>query len=197
MEGLKDFFLSLGGFWGYIFLFVSSLGENLFPPMPGDTFVILGAFLAGRGQMAILPAYLATTAGSLLGFMLLFILGRRLGRTFFEGRHGRFFSVEHLRQVEVWFARYGYRVIAINRFLSGVRAVVSLAAGIAAMDGKKVFTLALVSCLVWNAALMALGIWVGEHWQLVLRSYQRIIGGVILLIIIGILVKRKLQKRRD
>ncbi|MBN2416504.1 DedA family protein [bacterium] len=196
MSGLKDFFLSLSGFWGCLFLFLSSLAENLFPPMPGDTFVVLGAFLVGRGQLAAVPAYAATTAGSLLGFMLLFFLGRKLGRTFFEGKHGRFFSEESLQRVEHWFDRYGYWVIGINRFLSGVRAVVSLAAGMAHMDWKPVFGLALVSCLIWNAALMALGIWMGENWELVLAYYQRIIMAALLLITGAWIIRTRIIRKK-
>jgi len=194
MNGLKEFFFSLDGIWGYLFLFFSSLAENLFPPMPGDTFVVLGSFLVGRGQLDILPAYAATTAGSLAGFMILFFLGRWLGRGFFEGGHGRFFSQEHLQRVEAWFSRYGYWVIGINRFLSGVRAVVSLAAGISAMDWKRVFALALVSCLVWNAALMALGIWMSGYWELILSYYQRIIMGIIVLAALIFFIKKRFFK---
>lgn len=196
MSGLQEFFLSLNGFWGCLFLFFSSLAENLFPPMPGDTFVVLGAFLVGRGQLAVIPAYIATTAGSILGFMVLYLLGRRLGRTFFEGKHGRFFSEESLQRVERWFERYGYWVIGINRFLSGVRAVVSLAAGMVRMDWKPVFGLALVSCLIWNAALMALGIWLGEHWELILTYYQRIITAVLLLIAVVFIVRNRVFRKK-
>ena len=72
MEGLEVFFRSLQGFWGYLFLFVSAFVENIFPPMPGDTFVVIGAFLVGRDQLLFIPAYLAATGGSLLGFMFLY-----------------------------------------------------------------------------------------------------------------------------
>jgi len=192
MEGFKDFFLHLGGTWGYVFLFLSSMAENLFPPMPGDTFVVLGSFLVGRGQLALIPAYLATMAGSMAGFMILFFVGRKLGRSFFANKHGRFFSEHHLQQVEDWFARYGYWVIGFNRFLSGIRAVVSLAAGMASMDVRRVMVMAFISCLIWNAGLMALGIWVGDNWQIVLAYYQRIILAIIVLFGVGLYLRKRL-----
>ncbi len=194
MEGLREFFLSLGGFWGYMFLFASSLAENLFPPLPGDTFVVLGAFLVGRGQMSLLPAYLATTAGSLSGFILLFFAGRSLGWRFFQNGKNRLFPQAQIEKVEKWLQRYGYRVIAANRFLSGARAVVSLVAGMAGLRAGRVCLLALASCLVWNAGLMALGIWMGKDWERILRSYQTVVFCLVLIIIIGVIIRKYMVK---
>lgn len=196
MEALKDFFFSLNSGWGYAFLFLASLGENLFPPMPGDTFVVLGAFLVGRGQLAWWPAYGVTTAGSISGFMLIFWAGQRWGRKVVELRGGKLFSPDHLCQVDAWFARWGYGLIAVNRFLSGFRAVVSLAAGMARMNRQRVFGLALLSCLVWNAALMAMGLWVGEHWEVVMGCYQKIAAGAVTLVILYFSIKVYRKHRR-
>ncbi|MCK5147734.1 DedA family protein [bacterium] len=197
MEALKDFFFSLNSGWGYGFLFVASLGENLCPPMPGDTVVVLGAFLVGRGQLAWWPAYAVVTAGSITGFMLVFMAGERWGRRLVELHGGRLFSPDHLDQVHAWFDRWGYGLIAANRFFSGFRAVVSLAAGIAQMDRKKVFLLALLSCLLWNALLMILGLWLGEYWEIILGHYQKIAAGVVSVVLLVFIIKYFRNKRGE
>jgi len=196
VDRLQDFFRSLEGWEGYVFLFLSSLGENLFPPMPGDTFVVLGAFLVGRGQLAFLPAYIMATAGSISGFMILYFVGLRWGREIFRKKSGRFFSEEQLERVELWFARYGYLVIGINRFMSGFRAIVSIGAGIARMDSKKVFGLCLLSCLIWNGLLMGLGVWVGENWADIVNHYQLVVFILIFIFVIFICVRSVLKKRK-
>ena len=197
MEGLTEFFRSIHGTWGYVFLFLSSLGENLFPPLPGDTFLILGAVLVGRGQFDFLPAYLATTAGSLTGFMALFFIGRRWGRALFRSKANAVFSEKHLHRVESWFGKYGYWIIAANRFLSGFRSVVSLGAGIAGMKPWPVFGLAVVSVALWNAILMGAGIWVGENWVRVVGQYQK---GIFILLAAALLVwgiKMLLKRKKN
>jgi membrane protein DedA with SNARE-associated domain len=166
--------------WGYVILFVSSFAENVFPPAPGDTVTVLGAFLAGRGQLSFLPAYLSTLAGSVLGFMACYAAGRRWGRDWFTGRRARFFSPERLDRVERWFGRYGDWVLVFNRFLSGFRAVVSFAAGIAAIDGRKVFLYSLAGCTLWNGILMGVGLWAGDNWRLIVENYHRIAFGILL-----------------
>jgi membrane protein DedA with SNARE-associated domain len=195
MDNLQEFFQSLTGWWGYVFLFFSSMGENLFPPMPGDTFVVLGAFLVGRGQMAFLPAYLCTTAGSITGFMILYTVGVLWGRKLFQGKLGRYFSEERLHNVEAWFSRYGYTVLVVNRFLSGFRSIVSLGAGIARMNWKIVFGMAFLSCVLWNGLLMLVGMWIGENWVKIVRHYQVVVF-IVLALLIGVFGLRKVIKKR-
>ena len=195
MQPLEAFFDSLQGVWGYVFLLISAFIENIFPPLPGDTFVVLGAFLVGRGQLHFVPAYLAATAGSVAGFMLLFWIGRRWGRMLFLKRSGKVFSETHLNQIEKVMGRYGYWVIAFNRFLSGFRSVVSLGAGIADMDPAKIFGLSLLSCFLWNGLIMGMGIWIGENWAMILRHYQTAVFIVILVALCFFGGKRLLKAR--
>ncbi len=195
MDGIQNFFLSLEGVGGYLFLFLSSMCENLFPPMPGDTFVVLGAFLVGRGQMMFLPAYIATTMGSLTGFMLMYSVGLFYGRRFFDRRGGRFFSKERLERLETWFDRYGFGIIAVNRFLSGFRSIVAIGAGVAKMRWGIVFVLGLVSCLLWNGLLMGAGIWIGENWKTIVKNYQIFTFSVICLILIVVCIKKRIRRK--
>jgi membrane protein DedA with SNARE-associated domain len=195
MQGLEAFFDSLQGVWGYVFLLVSAFFENIFPPLPGDTFVVLGAFLVGRGQLHFIPAYLAATAGSVTGFMLLFWIGKRWGRKLFLKRSGKLFSETHLNRIGKMMDRYGYWIIGFNRFLSGFRSVASLGAGIADMDPVKVFVLSLLSCFLWNGLIMGMGIWVGENWAMILRHYQTAVF-IVIFLIISFFGGRKLLKAR-
>ena len=197
MDGLRVFFQSLDSWWGYLFLCVSAMAENLFPPLPGDSFVILGAFLVGRGQLRFLPAYIASTIGSITGFMLLFFAGKYWGRRLFQRGKGRFFSFNHLEKVEGWFERFGFLVIVFNRFLSGFRSIVSLAAGMAKMDTRKVFLLALLSCLIWNGVLMGAGVMVGENWVVIVKYYNRVVLVLIIILLSLIWIKTHLQKGRE
>ncbi len=196
IERLEALFQSLSGPLGYGFLFLSSYAENLFPPAPGDTFTVIGAFLVGRGRMSFLPAYLSTLLGSVCGFMTCYAIGRRWGREWFSGKRGRFFSSEHLKRVERWFGRYGLWVLVFNRFLSGFRAVVSFAAGMAVMDVRKVLLLALVSCAAWNALLMGLGLWAGEHWAVIVRNYERVVLGAIAAAVLFWWLRSVMRKRK-
>ena len=140
----------------YLLLFASSLLESLVPPWPSDVVTLYGAYIVGRGKASLALAFIAVVCGSLLGVMALFYLGRAKGRALFkQGR--KVFSQERLQGVERLFARHGLWILAVNRFLAGVRALIFLVAGVAAFPAGKVWGLAAVSVVLWNALLFWLG----------------------------------------
>ena len=163
--------------WVYALLLLSAFLENIVPPVPGDTVVVFSAYLVGRGRLGIIPVYLATCGGGILGFMAMYYLGYWQGRAFFARRLSRIFSSENLDKAEKWLARYGGWLLLGNRFLSGVRSVIALSAGIGGMSWKKVAAYGAVSMAVWNGLLLYAGLLVGQHWEKVIyiiEQYNRI-----------------------
>lgn len=51
MEGLLDFSKGVDPLWMYMILFLGAYVENIIPPIPGDTIVVFGAYLAGVGTL--------------------------------------------------------------------------------------------------------------------------------------------------
>jgi len=172
----------------YVILFFSTLVENLFPPFPGDTITLISAYLVGVGVLDIWWTYGITTAGSLAGFLILYIVGVRIGRRYFYQKNFRYFNRASIQRVEALFDRRGVIIIAINRFLSGIRAVISLVAGIAEYNWHVVAGLGFVSCILWNGALIYAGSRVGENWEIVSAWIQKyntavfVIAGIALLV---------------
>jgi membrane protein DedA with SNARE-associated domain len=167
MEKFLESLVNLSPLVLYLLLFLSAYVENVCPPIPGDTVTVFGAYLVGIGRLDFLLVLLTTTVGSLLGFMTLYVIGYRYGREFFERKNYRFFPQEKIRQVESWFGRYGGLVIVGNRFLSGVRSVISIFSGIARLPWGRVCFFALISCTVWNTLLISAGYFLGINWKTV------------------------------
>jgi membrane protein DedA with SNARE-associated domain len=184
--------------WAYGLLMISAVLENLIPPVPGDTVVVFSAYLVGRGVLEIGPVYLATCLGGTLGFMAMYYLGFSQGRAFFAGRRGRFFSSESAARAEEWLARYGVLLVLANRFLSGIRSVIAISAGIGGMSWKKVAVCGGVSMAVWNGLLLYAGLLVGQNWERVggfLAQYNRML--VFILGIAGLIVLIRWRRRRN
>lgn len=181
LHGLPDYLI-------YILLGLSAFVENLFPPIPGDTITAFGAFLVGTGRLNFLGVYLSTTLGSLLGFVSLFQVGGYLGRRFFIEKDYRFFKKEDIIKAEDWFRRFGYLIIALNRFLPGVRSVISIAGGLSGLKSFKVITLALLSCALWNLAWISAGYLLGDNWEMVKSKFSLILARYNLVILILFMV---------
>lgn len=76
--------------------------ENLFPPIPSEVILPLASFTASRGGFTLLEAIFWTTAGSLLGAYVLYVLGGWLGRDRTRSLIGRipFVAVDDVDKVE-------------------------------------------------------------------------------------------------
>ena len=190
---------TLPNYYIYVLLFINAFVEYIFPPVPGDTIMVFGAYLVGIKKLNFAAVYAVSTAGSLSGFLTLFSLGKYLGRDYFLRRDFRFFSREMIFRVELWFHRYGIGLVAANRFFSGIRSAISLFAGIARMPLLITILAALLSSMVWNALLISGGYFLGKNWQLVLTILKRYNQGIaiaILLSLLGYYLWKKKQKRK-
>jgi membrane protein DedA with SNARE-associated domain len=174
--------------WAYLVLFISAFVENVFPPIPGDTVTILGAYLVGTGSLNFWGVYLATTSGSILGFMCIYGFAFWVEWKIIEKYQPKWLSRTKIDKVETWFHDYGYWIILFNRFLSGARSVISIVAGLSKMRVFPVFTLALISCAIWNGGLIYLGSVVGKNWEEIVSFLQLYNRTVIIAIIIVLII---------
>jgi membrane protein DedA with SNARE-associated domain len=110
--------------------------EYVFPPSPGDSAMLLACFLAGAGSLPRVGTYAACLLGSVAGAMTAYALGARLGRSYFFLRSE--WAAGELARFERGLARFGPRLLAVNRFLPGVRGVFLYGAGIGRLPWKPV-----------------------------------------------------------
>lgn len=186
--------------WVYTFVFLIAFIENIFPPSPSDLLIVFGGALVATGRGHIAAALLAGTAGSGLGFMAMYSIGRWLGTKFVYSGRFKFISLERVRVIDAWFEKYGYWLIVGNRFLAGTRAIVSLAAGLAKLDFTRTTILSFISAFVWNCILVAAGYSLGKNWEQVgsyLATYSEVVTGLFLLVAAAVLVWRSWRKRRQ
>ena len=192
---------SLPDFLVYLLLGLSAFVENIFPPIPGDTITAFGAFLVGTGRLGFFWVYISTTLGSLFGFMFLFWAGSYLGRRFFIEKDYRFIKAKQIIKAEDWYRKYGYLLIGINRFLPGIRSVISVAGGISRLKVIRVTILALLSCAVWNLIWISFGYILGANWETIeakmsaiMMRYNIIVMVIIALIILFLVIRKKVSK---
>ena len=186
--------------WAYVTLLIIAYGENVAPPIPGDMVVVFGGYLAGLGQLHLGIVVLLSTVGGVLGFMTMFVIGTRLGQSLLDPDRFRWLPREGIEKARRWIQRYGYGVVAANRFLSGARSVISLTAGMAEMNTWRTLWWCTVSAFVWTGLISYAGYAVGENWTLVvayLRAYGRVILTLLLLFAAGLLARWYWRRRRE
>ncbi len=169
------------------FCFANAYVENIFPPSPSDVFLVFIGTLVGVGVIDFPTALVSSTAGSILGFDTMFLIGRRVDRSVVESGRCRFIPVNAVHKVEQWFRRWGYAVIVVNRFLSGTRAVIAFLAGMSAMRLSPSLLYCGISALFWNGLILFAGQQLGKNWRL-LDQYLRTYSTIVTLLLIGLVL---------
>ena len=204
MSGVLEWLSALPAPALYLALVITAALENFFPPLPADTIVAFGTFLAARGEATAVGAFLATWSGNVAGAMAVYALGRRYGaeavqqKIFAYGKAGE--RAEN--RLEKLYVRYGMLALFLSRFLPGVRALVPPFAGAMRMPVAPVLAAIAVASGIWYGMVTLAAYHVGSDWELlrtrlmeVSRTAALVAGTVLTLIVVGWFVYRALRKR--
>ena len=174
--------------------------ETVFPPIPSEVVLPLAGFLSFQGSINLIAAFLAATAGSVVGAQLLYEVARRIG----VDRSIRLLAVMPLvdrddaQQAQQWFVRHGRGAVFFGRLVPGVRSLISLPAGASGMHRGQFATYTLLGSAVWNALLIGAGFALGLQWERVegYTTYVQYAVYAAVLIAIALLVVRRVRKHR-
>ena len=148
----------------YLLLALGAASENLVPAIPADTFVALGGFLAGAGDLDARWVVLGTWLFNVAGAVFVYRMSHLHGPSFFERGLGRYLLRPHqFRRMSRFYDRWGTPAIFFSRFLPGVRAVVPLFAGATHQPWSKVVIPIAVASAIWYGGLVRIGLWAGQN----------------------------------
>jgi membrane protein DedA with SNARE-associated domain len=151
---------------GYAGLVVLMAVEHIFPPIPSELVLPLAGFEAGRGNLSLVGALVASTAGSLIGATFLYLLARKGGRPLvLRLRRVLRVSEADLDRAEQRFRRHSAWMVVLGRMVPGVRSLVSLPPGLLKMPFGRYLALTFAGSLVWNTALIVAGQQLGSRWE--------------------------------
>jgi membrane protein DedA with SNARE-associated domain len=128
--------------------------ENVFPPVPADSVIAVGAFLTVDGRGTALGVFLVVWTANVLSAALVYLAARTVGRAFFRGQVGRrLLRREALSRIEQLYDRHGTWAIFASRFIPGVRAVVPAFAGVASLDAVRALVPLTLASAIWYGTL--------------------------------------------
>lgn len=176
--------------------------ENLFPPIPSEVILPLAGLTAATGGFSLLEAILWTTAGSVVGALLLYSLGRLLGHERLARIAAKMPLVRasDIDKTTAWFAKHGSKTVFFGRFLPIFRSLISIPAGIERMPVALFLGLTALGSAIWNTVFIMIGYTLGQNWHIIepyMDSLQWAVIGAVLVVIAWWVSRRMLLNHRE
>jgi membrane protein DedA with SNARE-associated domain len=151
---------------GVLYLLMAAFAavENVFPPVPADTVVALGSWLAARGQGSALWAFLATWVGNVAGAGAMYAVGRRHGTAWMHRRFPALGDAKNERRLQELYGKYGAASLVLSRFIPGVRALVPPFAGALRLAPLTTMLAIGTASAVWYGLVSYLAFRAGADW---------------------------------
>ena len=159
---------------GYLGIVLLMFAENVFPPIPSELIMPLAGFTAAKGDLNVFGVVAAGSIGTLIGALLWYYIGLRLGLEWIKkmaNRHGRWMTLdeEGVDQANEWFRRHGKMALVIGHLVPAVRTLISVPAGVSRMPLLTFLVASAIGTVAWTAILTAAG-------YLLESQYERVEG---------------------
>ncbi|TQS74452.1 DedA family protein [Ornithinibacillus gellani] len=187
------------GYMGIMFLIAI---ENIFPPIPSEVILTFGGFMTTFTDAKIWYVVIAATLGSVVGAIILYIVGlqldiRRLEIIVDKWGHILRLTKSDLHQANAWFDKFGPWTIFFCRFIPLIRSIISIPAGMSHMNVIVFLLFTTLGTFLWNIVLVSLGAKLAGSWETIVM-YMDIYANIIyvLLLIFGLILIVWLIRRK-
>jgi LPXTG-motif cell wall-anchored protein len=201
MDDVLAWLSDLPAFALYGALAVIAAAENVFPPLPADTVVAFGAFLAARGQATLAGAFLSTWLGNVMGALGVYALGRRYGTAFAQKMVDRFGGEQGEKRLEAMYERHGLVALFLSRFIPALRALVPPFAGALRVPVLPAALAITVASAIWYGIVTWLAYRVGSDWDALQQRLRdagvtaAVVAGALALVAIAWFIIRRRRRR--
>ena len=157
----------------YLLMAAFAAVENVFPPVPADTVVALGSWLAARGQGSAFWAFFATWVGNIAGAGAMYAVGRRHGTAWMHKRFPALGDAKNERRLRELHGRYGAISLVLSRFIPGVRALVPPFAGALRISPVTTMLSLSLASAVWYGLVSYVAFRAGADWGTLMSRITR------------------------
>ena len=81
---MQEIIIEIMNQYGYIGICLLILVENVFPPIPSEVILTFGGFMTTQSEMSVLGVIIVATLGSVLGAIILYLVGRLINKDVIE-----------------------------------------------------------------------------------------------------------------
>lgn len=164
LEQITEVLIHLVEQTGYVGVFVATLLESFFAPIPSEIVlptVGLAAKQSGSFATVVIAAIVASF-GNYVGTLPFYYISRIGANTLLPrliNKYGAFIliSMDDVRKAEQLFAKRGRLMVFVSRLIPGIRSLIAFPAGISRMNFGEYTIFTFLGSFIWNMALITVG----------------------------------------
>jgi membrane protein DedA with SNARE-associated domain len=145
--------------WGYVAVFLIVVLGNLGLPVPEETVLTIGGYLAWQGRLELATVVIVAIVGAVAGDNMAYWLGRRYGQRLLN----RVAAVapERIERARQFIVRHGMLGVFGARFVAGLRFMAGPIAGSSGLAPARFFIANLLGAVVYVPVMVGLGYGIG------------------------------------
>mgnify|MGYP005986412225 FL=1 len=204
MHEIIDYIVTIVWDLGYTGIFIMMTLESSFFPFPSEVAMLPAGYLSATWEMNFALAMFFWTLWALVWASINYFLGYKLWGPIIKSlihKYWKYFLIkdEHYQKTEVYFLKHGVITTFLARFITVIRQLISLPAGVFKMNIWKFLFYTGLWAWLWNLILMIIWYLVWNNQELLAQyTKQLLIGWIIFVIFIalGYILKNKVIKSK-
>ncbi len=145
--------------WGYVAIALVVILGNLGLPVPEETVLTIGGYLAWRGELGLRAVVIVALVSAVAGDNIGYWLGRRYGQPIVH--HLLTSAPGRVDRVRRFVLRHGVLAVFVARFVAGLRFMAGPIAGSTGLEPARFFLANLLGAVVYVPAMVSAGYAVG------------------------------------
>jgi len=163
--------------------------EVIFPPLPGDTLLILSGSISLAAKSNPLWIILAAFIGTFGGSVLLYNLGGKMERKLLNSpRFSWMLDSKTFLKIDHGFKAYGFWIILGSRLLPVARSGIILAAGMVNMEKRRSLAAVAISILIASTLLVFGGRFLGRRLQQIIGFWHERFKWILLVAVFAVIL---------
>ena len=184
----------------YVVLFLIIFCETglvVTPFLPGDSLLFAAGALAARPDFPLEIGWIVPLLclAGVLGNMLNYAIGYRMGPKVFSKEDSRLFNKKHLRKAQAFYERYGGKTIVLARFVPIIRTFAPFVAGIGRMSYRRYMAYNVLGTLPWVGGFAFAGYYFGNI-PAIKRNFQYVVIAIIVISVMPAIIGYIKERRR-
>jgi membrane-associated protein len=148
-------------YFGLFFIIFAETGLAVGFFLPGDSLLVVAGLFAAAGKLNIFVLLISLFIAGIIGDLVGYLTGRRMGKTIFSRPKSRIFNPSHLIKAQKFYEKYGGKTIILARFVPIVRTFAPIVAGAAEMPYRTFAFFNIFGSFLWIFSMLLAGYFLG------------------------------------